>query len=163
MGLYTGEVLRMASGNVSRQDIEYVASLAQPSPDLRKQFAVPTEYPTSTDAVQGSPSVLEHEEDNFYSAQTQRVPLRSVSGTAHTGPLTSSVKPLVGRSEQGTVSGTQGTGTAFKKRFTPEQEIQFLNLHQQHKSIKVAITKMHISYGDYQAYASYLVRQNGGR
>ena len=161
MGLYTGEVFRMASGNVSRQDIEYVASLAQPSPDKSKQFSVPAQYPTSTQWEQGSTPVLEREIIDVAPSGVRSVPLRSASGTAHTGPLTSTVKPLVERSVQGTASGTQGTSKSFKKRFTPEQEIQFLNLYKKHGSVKTAIAQMHVSYGDYQPYASWLTRQNG--
>ncbi len=42
MGFASGDIIRMASGNVTREDIEYVAGLAAPSPDQRKQYAVPT-------------------------------------------------------------------------------------------------------------------------
>jgi hypothetical protein len=41
MGFACGDIIRMASGNVTRQDIEYVAQLTAPSPSRKTQYTVP--------------------------------------------------------------------------------------------------------------------------
>jgi hypothetical protein len=165
MGLYSGEIFRMANGNVTRQDIEYVASLAAPSPDRRQQFTVPTEYRGSTQSVQGSTPALERGEGTF-ADDTELPPSASSQddalSTRNTGALQIPVKPLYTPTVQAPVQGTGTVLPEFKKRFTPEQEITFLGLFNKHRSIKQALLAMHISYGDYQAYASWLVRQQRG-
>jgi hypothetical protein len=140
-----GDVIRMASGMVTKEDIEYVASLTQPSPDRRKQFPVP-EVPRMEDLPLSS---------------TQASPqLNNMNEPVYTPEQGSGRVPVGFR--EGTESESSGAGSgdvpAFTKTFTPGQEARFLQLYHQHGTVKKAIAEMHISYGDYQAYASWLIK-----
>ncbi len=83
----------------------------------------------------------------------------STAGTIGTG---SENKPQAQIEEAGPVPGTVPT-TEERKRFTVEQETEFIRRYKASGSIREAIAQMHISYGRYQQQASMIVKERNLR
>ncbi len=156
MAFSGGDIIRMACGNVTRQDMEDVARMIDP-PKLSRQFSpgarvVPSE-PRWCPAFEPAPPILQSTMKAGASmpGQTDR----------QTGALQNRCDPPVEPASPSTrehLEGTEGT-TRVKKRFTPAQELAFINLYSDTPNIRKCLSTMHLSQGDYQAYASQVVEQ----
>ena len=165
MGFATGEVIRMASGNVTAEDVAIAGRIVAPLP-RRKQYpaSTPTE-PTGTRTTSGSMPVV-----NLGTTVIDADPVPAGVGTTATSAQYRQNRPE-NRVEQG--SGPVGTfayvGTgsnaqrSFRKRFDAAQELAFVRIYQETGSIKKSIATLGVSYGDYQAYASWMVQSKNLR
>lgn len=142
MGFSTGEVIRMAAGNVTVRDIEMAGQIVAAVPNSKQYSLGTVPVPTGTRMNSGVPRIVDTD-------PTTPVPERGYERI--TGELKSGATALENRVEQGTARRM--------KEFTPEQELEFVQKFEQYQSIKRTLSEMGVSYGDYQACASRLVEQ----
>ncbi len=157
MGFMNSDVIRMASGNVTMNDIRYAAMQVERVPGNGKMYAG---YSTGTHSVPGSTRSTPG-----FTHTMEEVPADPVyehnRSERSTGELESVINLDAEPLEQGTESvpgvpaGTERPG----KLFTYDQEITFLRLYNRDRSIKRCLAAMHLSYGDYQACASRMVQR----
>jgi hypothetical protein len=153
MGFMNGDVIRMATGNVTLDDIRLAAMQVDPAREPRR-------YSMGTGSVQGSNRSQADERARIVEAANHSTTDEHETPTRTTGELdlngTFDEEPL----EQGTETVPEETGTTRRgKEFTPEQELVFIKWYHQYRSIKRCLAEMHLSYGDYQACASRLVQR----
>ncbi|MBO0777245.1 MAG: hypothetical protein J2P37_00255 [Ktedonobacteraceae bacterium] len=151
MGFFTGDIIRMAAGNVTLQDLELAGRMLHAVPTARRYTPGTDMEPGGTRLNTGRTRVIE---EDFRT--TESVP----AAGRNTGELENTFTPVVEPVEQGTEGVPEVPGTARQpKEFTNEQALEFMRKYAKEKSIKRTLMAMHLSYGDYQACASRLVQQ----
>lgn len=150
MGFVSGDIIRMASGNVTRQDIEMAGQIVEAVPNSKR-------YTFGTGPVLGTDGLKSGAPTDLGTTKITPVSERD-SSSPDTGDLENGVNQPV---EPAPMSTTEAPASTKRgKEFTSEQELTFLQSFKETGSIRRSIVDdMHLSYGDYQATASRLVQR----
>lgn len=151
--------IRMASGNLVAGDLELIAPTIRDNRKYHSHHFAMQEAPrrnwrvTPSGSLRGTSTISTQEDDDTpFAAECED---ESVDADEHV--LHPYGKPLGGISQR-YPGATQEAPACYKKVFTPEQEIRFVMLYQEHQSIERCLREMKIG-NDYRGYASDLVRR----
>ena len=148
LGFSSGDVIRMAFGNVTAQDIEQIGHMMAPSPPNTHQFAFSTQAePIST---RSNPTAQDNPERT-----EQASTLRPFPRTSEVAPGT--LQEAVNPPEEPVQLGTAKVQRVKPKQFTPEQEMEFMQRYSKVPDIKKCLGAMGLGIGTYYDCAAQVV------
>jgi hypothetical protein len=148
MGFASGDVIRMAFGNVTTQDIEQIGRMLAPSPLSARQFASSTfSEPAGTHS---NPTVQDDSERT-----TQPTYLRAQPSEG----VTVDLQEAMNQPEELVQQGTEKVQRVKPKEFTPAQEMEFMQRYSKVPDIKKCLGAMGLGIGTYYACAARVVER----
>ena len=148
LGFSSGDVIRMAFGNVTTQDIEQIGHMLASSPLSTRQFATGT-FPEPA-GTRSNPTVAGDSERT--AKPTYLIPDLSevATGTPQEG---------MNQPEEPVQLGTAKVHRVKPKQFTSEQEMEFMQRYSEVPDIKKCLGAMGLGIGSYYACAAQVVER----
>jgi len=148
LGFSSGDVIRMAFGNVTTQDIEQIGHMLASSPLSTRQFATGT-FPEPA-GTRSNPTVAGDSERT--AKPTYLIPDLSevATGTPQEG---------MNQPEEPVQLGTAKVHRVKPKQFTSEQEMEFMQRYSKVPDIKKCLGAMGLGIGSYYACATQVVER----
>jgi len=148
LGFSSGDVIRMAFGNVTAQDIEQIGRMLAPSPLSTRQFATGT-FPEPA-GTRSKPTIGDDSERTAQPTYLRPHPSEVVTGNLQ--EAMSQPKELVQQ-------GTEKVQRVKPKQFTPAQEMEFMQRYSKVPDIKKCLGAMGLGIGTYYACAAQVVER----
>jgi hypothetical protein len=150
LGFSNGDVIRMAFGTVTTQDIEQIGRMLAPPPLSTRQFATSTQpEPIST---RSNPAV-----QNDFERTAQ--PLNRRSFPYPSEVVTGTPQEAMNQPEEPVQQGTAKVQRVKPKQFTPEQEMEFMGRYCKVGDIKKCLGAMGLGIGTYYDCAAHVVER----
>jgi hypothetical protein len=150
LGFSTGDVIRMAFGKVTAQDIEQIERIITPSPLNTHQFAIST-YPEPV-GTRSNPGAHDNPEGTEQAPTLRPFPRQSEA-------VTGTLQEAMNQPEEPVQQGTAKVQRVKPKQFTPEQEMEFIGRYRKLPDIKKCLGAMGLGIGTYYNCAAHVVER----
>jgi hypothetical protein len=148
LGFSSGDVIRMAFGNVTAQDIEQIGRMLAPSPLSTRQFATGT-FPEPA-GTRSNPTVRDDSERTAQPTNLRPHPMEAV---------TDDIQEAMNQPEEPILQGTEKVQRVKPKEFTPAQEMEFMQRYEKVHDIKKCLGAMGLGIGSYYGCAAQVVER----